>query len=136
MIKSALVEMYNRTIQTYNREPKDGEFDAWMNVIGSYKYSDVDAALRRWQHDTTLEEYTNRPRGSRMPSATELKASIEAFDRGQTRKFVPCGKDGCEDGWIRVYSGITAGGNQVDPKIGAVKRCQCFRDYVSSRKAS
>jgi hypothetical protein len=133
-------QLYNRTLQAYSREPKDGEFDAWANVLGFASYADLDAALRRWANDTYIEEYTQRPRGSRMPSAAELKLSIDRFNAAHSHQFVPCNENGCEGGWIHVYEGQTIGGegrgpNRVDPKVGAVKRCACFWQWAEQKKA-
>jgi hypothetical protein len=140
--KPQLGELYARTIQTYNREPKDGEFDAWLNVLGGFTFGDVDSALRRWQADTTLEDYTNRPKGARMPSPAEVLASIQKFENANQTRFISCGK--CEEGWVRVFDGHTDGwrpgmsnpeAHKVDPKIGAVKRCECFINWARRRKA-
>lgn len=133
----AIEELYTRTLESYSRQAKDGEFGSWENVLGSYAYRDLDAALRRWQADTEVEEYTNRPRGSRMPSVTELKASIERTERAAGTRFESCGK--CEEGWVRVFTGMTIGSkdckpSQVDPKVGAVKRCQCFLNWAADKK--
>lgn len=132
--KPHLGELYNRMLQTYNRDPKDGEFDAWMNVLGGFGYPDIDAALRRWQNIGDIEDFTQKPKGARMPAAIELRNLIQDFDRSNQEKFSPCGKDGCEGGWIRVFSGRTAGGNPVDPKDGAVKRCKCFYAWAATKK--
>lgn len=135
-IKPDLVSLYSRTIQAYNRDPKDGELDAWVNVLGGFSAPDIDAALRRWQCDLTVEEFTRKPRGSRMPSAAELRLSIENFDRANAEQFIPCGRDGCEGGWVRVTSGKTYHGNQVNPKLGALKRCQCFLRWVERQRVA
>jgi hypothetical protein len=131
MTNSQLGELYHFALQS--RQPSDGEFDAWLNVLGGYAMPDVDAAIRRWQSDTEIEEYTQKPRGARMPTATELKRSIELFDRAHSERFIPCGE--CEEGWIRVYAGFTSGGNPVDPKIGAVRRCSCFTAWKLAKLA-
>lgn len=136
MNKADLNNFYRRTTEAYRKEPNLGELAAWDTTLSEYSAADLDAALRRWQCDLTVEEFTRRPRGSRMPSAAELRLSIENFDRANAEQFIPCGRDGCEGGWVRVTSGKTYHGNQVDPKLGALKRCQCFLRWVERQKTA
>ena len=135
-VNSDLAELYMRALQ--GKEPRDGEFDAWLNVIGGYPSPDVDAAIRRWQSDTYVEEFTGRPRGARMPTAVELKASIDSWNNASAKKFVSCGS--CEGGWIRVFEGLTVGssafsGRPIDKNHGAMRRCKCFNEYMAARLA-
>lgn len=127
--KPQLGEIYARALQSYNREAKDGEFDAWLNVLGGFSYSDLDAALRRWQSDTVVEEFTQRPRGARMPTSAELRLSIQQFERTLDGKFSACGKGGCMDGWVKTSSG-------PDPKAFTVRRCACFWAWARTRKVT
>lgn len=120
------------TMALAGREPRDGEFDAWLNVLGGYPVPDIEAAVRRWQGDTDIEEFTGRPKGSRVPTAVELKASTDAWMNAKTKKFIPCGS--CDHGWVRIFSGTTVGGHPVDKKVGAVKRCRCLEDYMRARR--
>jgi hypothetical protein len=140
MTNSYLLELYKRTLEAHHCLPKDGELDSWAGVLGDYSRSQLDAALRRWDGDTSIEEYSGKPRGSRMPSPAELKRSMEDFERSASSlkagRFVPCNQDGCDEGWIRVFTGRTVGtvecgAGRVDPKGGAVRRCQCFQDWAN-----
>lgn len=128
----ALSKLYTRTIESHHCVPKDGELDSWKSVLGEYRESQLDAALRRWDRETDIEEYTQKPKGSRMPSAAELKRSMDQFENINSDKFIPCDK--CEFGWVRVFTGQTAGHNRVDQKFGAVKRCECFERWAQTRK--
>lgn len=132
--------LYLRCLGAYGREPRDGEMDAWLNVLGGFGSSDIDASIRRWQADSRLDDFTHRPVGARMPTAAELKQSIEAFNKREFRlnsgRFISCGK--CDDGWIRVFKGMTVGPEPgdpqpVDPKVGAVRRCKCFHEYCARK---
>ncbi len=138
MNKTNLHKFYVRTVEGHHAFPKDGELDAWEAVLGSYSESQLDAALRRWDRETEVEEYTQKPKGSRMPTPTELKLSMDRFEQSSSKQFTPCGK--CDFGWVRVFEGRTAGcegvHSRVDPKFGAVKRCQCFTDWARQRKAA
>lgn len=134
MTDNQVVELYMRAVGEHPpcRE-KDDELGAWKEVLNQFTYSQLDAALRRWLVDTTIEEYTGRPRGSRMPTATELRASILDFERTQNSiasgKFRACGKNGCEGGFVPV-------GSQVTEKIDTRRRtsCQCRLDYIRQKK--
>lgn len=74
-----------------------------------------------------------------------INAEPELPSLAEFRKFLPAGavrfrattQDSCPDcegtGWMRVFEGFTMGKdvngnpNRVDPKIGAVRRCHCWR---------
>jgi hypothetical protein len=135
MNNSDLVKFYRSTCESYNRKQTEGEIDAWLCVLSEHTTGDLDAALRRWHSDTSIEDFTQKPKGSRMPSTAELKLSIDQFNEKTARtasgKFYSC--NNCEEGWLRIFLGRTHGGNTVDPKCGAVRRCQCFNDYVVAR---
>lgn len=72
--------------------------------------------------------------GRFFPKPAEILALIEAH-KGQNRvEFEACEKNGCIDGWVRVFEGLTVGSTvtppkPVDPKIGAVIRCQCWHEW-------
>lgn len=125
-------ELYVRTLQQYNRQPNDEEFRAWMEVLSSNSYSDVDAALRRWSGNTALDMHSGRPAGARMPSPAELKVSIQSFDRSQSDRFVSCGN--CDNGWVRITYGKTVNGSQVNERRPAVKRCECWLRWALYKK--
>jgi hypothetical protein len=148
-VPQGLAELYAETIKSFNRAANDPEFDAWCVVLGGFKMPDIDAALRRWRCDTRVEDFTQRPIGARMPSPAEIKLYIEIFDRSNAVKFRPCNKNGCSGGFVKVYSGELEravklsdgtytyegnGSNKVDPKVGAVRRCQCFYDWAAQRR--
>jgi hypothetical protein len=131
-----LFELYRETAHAYRKELDESQFKAWVEVLSKYSYTaDVDAALRRWTADTLVED-SGWIRGARMPYPAEIKASIEDFEHKASlraeNKFVSCGK--CEEGWVRVFRGKTAGGNSSSPKFGAVRRCACFIEWLTPRK--
>lgn len=122
---------YTLAGQTYNRkEPNDAECKAWIEVLGFYSQPELDAAWRRWLNDTSVEEFTQRPKGARMPTPAELKHSIERSKSAEDAKknpFVACGKNGCVSGWVPV------------PEIGKklthrVRRCVCWEEYAMAFK--
>lgn len=126
--------LYVKTTQQYRRDPNDDEFESWIGVLSGYKFQEISQALDRWLGDTTLEEFTNRPKGARMPSPAEIKLSVQTTELIQGEKFKGCGQDGCMNGWVREFEGMTVGGNKIDPKVGAARRCKCFYEWCASRK--
>ena len=68
-----------------------------------------------------------------MPAPAEIKSMILSFDRSQSERFQHCEK--CHDGWIQVFEGKSMGGNQVSPKIGAAKRCECWFAWIDYKNA-
>ena len=130
----ALVEkVYVRECQAHARKMTEGELDAWRDVLSGYSESDVDRALRRWRANTTIEEFTQRPCGSRMPTPAELKLSIARFDSEKrsaaSGQFVACGQNGCDDGWLHRLTGVTVG-VQMKPGDRGVSRCECWMLYL------
>jgi hypothetical protein len=83
MDAKALGAIYRRMVASSRLEPEDAEFGVWKEVLGGFSESDLDAACRRWKADTEVEERTGKPRGNRLPSASELKLSIQLFNRGR-----------------------------------------------------
>jgi hypothetical protein len=132
--------LYKRAVAACRKEPNEEEFAAWENVLLSFQAADIEAAIRTWQNDAELEEFSGRPRGARMPMAVELKAWIQRRDRAAaSTNFIPCSQ--CEDGWVRVFRGVTVraegywgGGKPIDSKVGAVRRCQCWHEYIAGHK--
>ena len=75
-----------------------------------------------------------------FPSCDDVLEQIDKIRESQKKasdlkagKFIPCDK--CEEGWIRVFTGQTERGNLVDPKFGAMKRCECFVRWAQMVKA-
>lgn len=132
ILEKHLRTLYAEVIQSYQRTPNEAEFKAWTEVLGTFTFADVEAAIRRWRNDTLVEFQTQRPRGARIPTPAELKVSIESFDKANSEHFVPCNK--CEGGWIRIAEGKTDKGYAVNKSVGAVKRCECFFNWARARK--
>lgn len=141
MLHTQVEEFYRKASTSRGRMPDDDQSDKWVEVLANYATPQLDAALRRWDCDTTLEtwEHGERyPRGRRMPTPAELKLSIDQFEAAErgarSGKFVSCGN--CERGWVQVFEGKTVAGNPVDPKVGAVKRCVCWLQYIQRVKGA
>lgn len=131
--ESFMRELYRTCAGRYGRQPNPEEFKAWMDVLSSYYFSDVDSAIRRWSGNTAVDMGTGRMAGARMPSPAELKASIQSFDKSHSDRFQPC--DQCEEGWVRVTTGKTAGGTVIG-NSGAVRRCECWWKWLEWKKGS
>lgn len=129
-------QIYADVCEEKHRKLTDGELRAWQDVLGEFSDADLDAALRRHRNNTAVDEFTGKVLGDLMPMPAALKKSIERFNSISTGRFRPCNE--CENGWIYVYKGKTVGPDPgdpqpIDPKIGAVRRCQCFHDYCASK---
>ncbi len=146
MISEKLLrELYAETAQSYRKELDESQFKAWDQVLAPFNFAQISGAIALWRADATVED-TGWVRGARMPQPAEIKSVIERMKRVESQKtqnhFVPCRKNGCEDGWIREFTGVTKGtvskpeGNPVDPKLGAVRRCECFKEWAATRKSA
>jgi hypothetical protein len=127
-----VAELYEWAIASYNKKPIIEVAEAWESVLHDILIPELRNALRIWQADTT-EEWDGRPRGAKFPEPSDLamiasKQKLYDRSRSSTAKFVSCGQ--CQDGWIHVTRGTTAGGHPVDEKIGAVLRCECWNQYL------
>jgi len=129
-----LRELYTRTVQRYNRQPNEAEFGGWMDVLKEFDYSDVDAALRRWQNDVMIEEFTHRPIGARMPTPPEVKMSIQVFEAKNALSFTPCRTELCNDGWNYFYKGQFIKRGEIIPLLASAKRCKCHREWIEREK--
>ncbi len=136
-----ITEIYSRTCESYSKLANESQLEAWNSVLSRFAPVEVKRAVDDWRQDTS-EDDMGQPRGRWMPSPTELLAIIEHGRRqskAAEKRFESCGK--CDEGWIRIFSGLTFGtvvsGNnpdsrKVDPKMGAVRRCDCWWNYLAS----
>lgn len=119
-------EMYFATAEEYHRERSNEQCDKWVRLLSQFSPQEIRSALDDWECDIT-PEFNGKPRGSRMPDATEILALIGERKRllAQARKFKAC--NSCDNGWVR----------QKDEKGNdAVKPCQCRVDWIAAQKAS
>lgn len=122
---------YRLIASTYGvKEPNEEEGKSWVEVLAFFKVSDLDAAWRRWQNDTEIEDFTKRPRGARMPKPAELKSSIEQFRMRQNaarNHYIPCRRNGCMDGFVFVV--------ENEKTTARVKRCDCWHEHMRDMRA-
>lgn len=128
MTAKEIKQFYFEVSTAYNRKDLN-EFEAksWQMVLAGYELSALEAALREWQADTVIEEFSGRARGARMPAAAEMKAVVEKLRHqhlATVGKFVACRQNGCMDGW-----------RPVSPEqFSRYQRCQCLLDHIAARK--
>lgn len=133
MSHDEVLQLYTGAVDAYGIKAIEGQFEAWKGTLQQFSRGQLDAAIRRWQGDTTVDEFTGKTRGSRLPAPSDLKASILDFERTQASiasgKFRPCGKNGCEGGFIPVGTSITE-------KIDTRRRtsCPCRLEYIRVKK--
>lgn len=123
----------------------------WITVVEQIAhdkhYDLTPEALQFWTHklhgiaDDEICDALLLGRWKFFPSVDDVLEQIDKIanenrQRAQSsqRKFISCGK--CEEGWVPVFIGHTAGGNMVDQKFGAMKRCKCFTQWALLRKAA
>jgi hypothetical protein len=110
----------------FNRELTEADYDVWDKLLAPYPEAAIDYAFDNWGRN-----------GKFFPRPSSILELIGAWKlSNQSVEFKPCGLNGCEEGWVRVFEGRTDGGHTVDPKTGAVKRCQCFIDWCEKKKAA
>lgn len=105
----------------FNRELTEADYDLWQKVLAPYPAKGIEYAFDNWGRN-----------GKAFPKPSNILELVSAWSLSNKPEFRACGQ--CEDGWIRVYEGLTDGGKPIDPKVGAVKRCQCFVDWCAAKK--
>ena len=139
MKQTELAKLYQRTAATYKKNPTEAEADAWKAVLLSFSVADMEAALARHADDREFDDFRGAPKCTLMPSAAEIRYSITKFMQDQVEakagRFVPCDKNGCFEGWVRVPAGQWFNRDGHPARNDAVKACQCRLDYVA-RKSS
>ena len=135
-----LQRVYQRTAATFKKNPTEAEADAWKANLLPASVADVEAALERHADDMTFDEFIGKPRCTIMPSPAELKYAIAKWERdAQTIKagrFVPCEREGCFEGWVRVKAGKWLNAQKQVARNDAVRPCQCRLEYVALKKGS
>jgi hypothetical protein len=125
-----LARNLDRMSQIYNVELQPGAIRVWQRAMAGQS-----PRLVEW----AFEEYFKTGKFPAKPADIYmLIRQHQETPRHDDKQFRPCGK--CEFGWIRVYEGMTVGTvlgrRPVDPKVGAVKRCDCFLQWAAQRKAA
>ena len=110
----------------FAKDLTDEETDFWAKLLQPIDVPALRFAFDNWNRS-----------GQFFPKPADILEQVKAFNmsiRKVDGQFRPCGS--CENGWIYVYEGLTPAQNPVDPKIGAVRRCQCWNDYCERVKAA
>lgn len=117
-VDSLLKEMLS--IFPNKTELTEAEIEHWHRYLEPYHISAIEWAFENWRRS-----------GSFFPVYSDILDLIGAWEPPAERKTPKyCGE--CESGWIRVFEGTTAGGSPVDPKFGAMKRCQCLLQRMAA----
>jgi hypothetical protein len=109
------------------------ETDDHINREFDREFSKRAPAAIRW----VFEEW--RRRSAFFPAVSDLFSLFherESHIQAQSDRFTSCGN--CDqDGWVRVFEGSwwSQGKQyQVNPKIGVVRRCHCWLNWVTAKK--
>jgi hypothetical protein len=108
----------------FTRELTEQELKDWAEFMALLPIGLLRSAFTEW----------NRT-GLYFPKMAQIGELVEGFKTKATTDFRACEQDGCIDGWVRIFAGQTAGTKEcgpkpIDPKLGAVKRCQCFWEWA------
>ena len=71
---AVLGDVYVDACMAYGKVPNQAGLDAWKGVLGEYQPQEVMRALRVWQGNDEIDDFTKRTRGAVMPAPSELKA--------------------------------------------------------------
>lgn len=106
----------------FNRELTEQDYELWQKLLCSYPQKAIEYAFENWGRN-----------GKQFPKPANILELIGAWSISNKDEFRPCVN--CDSGWVRVFDGRKAKGHSVDPKIGAVVRCQCLIDWIAQKKA-
>jgi len=107
-----------------------GEIQAWIRFMEAYSVTELRDAF-----DHYIQE------GRYFPKPRDIGEHCDNYRLERRTAFQACGN--CDAGWLRVFSGQTVGSDDnagpvfgtiqrhpVDPKIGGVRRCECFLQWA------
>lgn len=114
--QKSLEDCLMRTALLFSRSLAAPEIEVWKQFLESYSQKAIEYAFENWQRN-----------GRFFPKPKEILELVNAFKLSNTIEFEPCKE--CQEGWIRIYEGKTAGGHDINPKFGAMTRCQCWLDW-------
>lgn len=122
--------LYGQVCEVYRRERNDATGEAWKNVLSKFPLADVRSAIREWQENTRIDQFTGKPVGASMPSPADIAVICERLARKKIagNKFEPCGH--CESGWVR----ITLFHPKLQKDYEAVTACQCRKEWIESAR--
>lgn len=108
----------------FGKELAEDEVRQWREFLGPVPSWLVTKAFLEWAK-----------KGKFFPKPAEILELVESHKGYNREKFRACEKDGCIDGWVRVFTGMTIGSSEtppksVDRKIGAVVRCKCWEEWL------
>lgn len=106
----------HRIALLYSKEMKALDIKAWQEFLKGHTSQAIEWAFENWQRNS---KFFPRPK-----DILDLLGTWKVENRLQFRS---CGK--CEEGWLRIFEGKTAGGHDINPKFGAMTRCQCWLDW-------
>jgi len=102
-----------RTCQKiFQKELNEDETKFWAKLMEPIPVNALRYAFDTWNNGA---EFFPRPKN--------ILDLVVAYNLSKPKKCPFCGK--CHEGWIKTFEGTTEGGHPVDPKRGAMTRCEC-----------
>ena len=94
-----ILDIYEKATDAYNRARNDEVARVWQGVLARWTAEEIFDALRTHQSNSTIDEYSNKPRGAFMPQPAELIYILQQKKKAAVLgSRLSCGE--CEDGWI------------------------------------
>jgi hypothetical protein len=118
---SERLQMLYTTAEMFGKDLDPAQVTQWKKFLDPCPLRALEYAFSTWQKS-----------GRFFCKPAEILQLVDDWKNqpGNRVEFVPCGQ--CEEGWIRVYEGKMVGGKPIDPRYGALRRCDCFLRWAKS----
>ena len=113
--RSAKLTILKTSQLLFSKEMPDEEQNYWLSVMDPISVAGWRYAFENWNRN-----------GRFFPKPKDILELVDAYKLSKTRPPLPPGCPQCVEGWVKVHSGTTPRGNEVDAKVGGVVRCECF----------
>ena len=109
-------ENLKRTALLFSRKLEPEEVTTWQDFLKGNSSQAIEWAFENWQRNAKF-----------FPKPKDILDLLSTWKVENRLEFKSCGK--CEEGFIRIFEGKTAGGHNINPKFGAMTRCECWLDW-------
>ncbi len=94
MTREVLLDFYFCACAACNRKPDKPGAEAWWRILKEKSSEQIKAALDAWWRDTTPVDLFGQPvpRGSTMPTPTQILAAINAEEEKQRERNSECAR--------------------------------------------
>jgi hypothetical protein len=107
----------------YSKDLSDEETKFWIGFLEPMTVQSLRYAFDNWNRN-----------GRWFPKPKDIADLVETYKLSLKKTDLPPGCEKCHEGWIKVYEGKTAGGNEVSSKVGGAIRCECVMNPALRRR--